>query len=127
MIGVACRVHQSNHPAERMPEHDRLLDGEDLAEIAHGVGAELEAPVRRLAPLRPAVSQKVEVDDLRHAREQREVRFEVGVVEAPGPAVEQDDRRTLLHCSAVGHEHGAVDIEPEASSLYIHPHRRARG
>jgi hypothetical protein len=127
VIGVARRVHESDHPAERVPEHDRLLDGEDVAEIAHGVGAELEAPVGRLAPLGAAVSRKVEVDNLRRAGEQREVRLEVGVVEAPGPAVEQDDRRPLLHRGAVGHERGPVDVEPQAPSLYIDLHRRARG
>jgi hypothetical protein len=65
------------------------------------------------------VPRQIEIDDLRHLREPREVWLEAGVVEAPRPTVEQHDGGPLEHPIAVGHEHRTVDVEPQAGV----PHR----
>jgi hypothetical protein len=104
-------------------EHDRTLDPERVAEVTNGVGAELEAPLRGIAPVRAAVSREVEVDDLRDVREPREVGLEVRVVEAAGAAVQQDDSRLLTHRRALCRELDTVDVEPEARPIDVDVHQ----
>jgi DNA-binding Lrp family transcriptional regulator len=116
-------VHERDHSAERVAEHDRTLDPEHVAEVPHGVGAELEAPLRGVAPVRPAVSRKVEVNDLRDLGEPREVGLEVRVVETAGPAVQQDDGRPFAHRRALRCELDAVDVEPEARPVDVDVHQ----
>ena len=65
---------------------------------------------------------QVQVDDLRHVREPREVGLEVGVVEAPGPAVQQHDGGPLAHLRAVGHEREALDVEPQSLPVHVNLH-----
>jgi hypothetical protein len=79
--------------------------------------------MRRIAPVRAAVAGKVEVDDLRDVRQPVEVRLEVGVVEAPRPAVQQDDGRSLAELRPVGHQCRPFDVEPQPHSvdLDVHP------
>jgi hypothetical protein len=68
------------------------------------------------------VAAQVQVDHLRRLRKPSEVRLEVRVVEASRPAVQQDDGRPLAHRWAVGHERGAVDVEPEPCSVHLDVH-----
>jgi hypothetical protein len=100
-----------------VPVDDRLADAEGVAKVADGVAAELEAPARRIAPLGAAVSRQIEIDDLRHLRESGEVGREVRVIEAPGPTVQQHDGGSLAHRRPLGHERGAVDVEPQAAPI----------
>ena len=65
---------------------------------------------------------QVQVNDLRYVREPCEVRLEVGVVEAPGPAVQQHDGGPLAHLGAVGHEREALDVEPEPLPVHVDLH-----
>src|SRR4029450_8124374 len=64
--GGARRVDHGNEPAERVAQDDRPSNADGVAEGTHVVGAHLEAPGRRIAPLRTAVTAQVEVDDLRY-------------------------------------------------------------
>src|ERR671924_443990 len=98
-------------------------DTEGVAEIADTVGAHLEAPRRGVAPLRPAVPGEVEIDDLRDLGEPREIGLEVRVVEAARAAVQEDDRRPLVHASTSGHERWAVDVEPQPRPVDVDDHR----
>jgi hypothetical protein len=103
---MARRVDERDEGAERVSEDDRPLDSDGVAERTHTVGARVEAPVGRVAPVGAAVSRQVEVDDLRDLGKSREVGLEVRVVEAAGPAVEQDDGGPLAHLAAVGTSFG---------------------
>ena len=104
MAGVAYRVDHGDEAAQGVPVDDRPADTERVAEVADTVGTRLEAPARRVAPLGTAMTGQVQVNDLRYVREPCEVRLEVGVVEAPGPAVQQHDGGPLSHLGAVGHK-----------------------
>jgi hypothetical protein len=120
---VTRGVGDCHHAAQRVAIHDGFGNAEGIAEVADGVSARLEAPARRVAPVGTAVAGEVQVDDLSHLGEPREVGLEVGVVEASRAAVQEDDGRPLAHRRPVGHERGTVDVEPQALSidLDVHP------
>jgi hypothetical protein len=59
-----------------VPEDDRPLDAERVAEAADVVGAGLEAPRGRVTPVRTPVTAQVDVDDLRVLGEPVEVGLE---------------------------------------------------
>jgi hypothetical protein len=95
-----------------VPEHDRVVDADRVAEGADVVGAGLEAPRGSIPPGGPAVPAQVEVDHLRALGEPGEVRFEVGVVVDPGTAVNKNHGWVLPQLAAVGYEFRRVDVEP---------------
>ncbi len=117
-------VEKDDPAAHRVAEDDRPYDSDRVAERADVVSAELVAPVLRISPLRPTMTAQVEVDHLRHIREACEVGLEVGVVVAPGPAVDEDDGRSLSHLVPVRDDERAVDVVPEPRSVHVdvHPH-----
>ena len=94
MPGVPRRVEHRHEAAERVPVDDRSDDAERVAEGADVVGARLEAPVPRVAPVGTAVAAQIEVHDLCRLREPVEVGLEVRVVEAPRAAVEEHHGRS---------------------------------
>ena len=122
MAGVAYRVDHGDEAAQGVPVDDRPADTERVAEVADSVGTRLEAPARRVAPLGTAMTGQVQVNDLRYFRQPCEVGLEVGVVEAPGPAVQQHDGGPLSHLRAVGHERQALDVEPEPLPVHVDLH-----
>src|SRR4029453_7183745 len=102
MPGVARPVDHGNEPAQRVAQDDRPSNADGVAEGTHVVGAHLEAPGRRIAPLRTAVAAQVEVDDLRYLRQASEVRLQIRVVETPQAPVPQDGGGALSHRPARG-------------------------
>jgi hypothetical protein len=123
VAGVTRGVEHRHEAAEGVPVHDRARDPDCVTEVSDCVGTELEAPRRRVAPVGTPVSGQVEVDDLRDFREPGEGGLEVGVVEAPGPAVQEHDGGPLAHLRALSDEGGAIDIEPESGPIYRDTHR----
>ena len=121
MKGVADRVDH-DEAAQRVPVENRPGDTERVAEVVDTVGARLEAPARRVAPFGTAMTGQVQINDLRYVREPCEVRLEIGVIKAPGPAVQQQDGGSLAHVWAVGHERETFDIEPELLPVQVDLH-----
>ena len=88
------------------------------------------APCRHRArssssPCRPSRSgraRQVQIDDLCDGGEPSEVGLEVQMVEAPRPAVQEDERAPLTHPRAVRNERRAVDVEPQARPVHVDPH-----
>ena len=70
-----------------------------IAERADVVGAHLEPPGRRVAPLRAAMSAQIQVDHLCRLRQPSELGLEVGVVEASGSAMQQHQERWAARAS----------------------------
>ena len=115
------RVRHRDHAAERVAEHDRLLDAERVAEVAHVVAPLGEVPLLGRAAIAAAVAAVVEVDELRRVGERRESGLVRRVIEA-GTAVQQQQRRPLAHRGSVGDELRAVDVEeePDVADLDVH-------
>jgi hypothetical protein len=91
MAGMAGTVDHGDITVQGVPVDDGPSDTEGVTKRTDIVAIHLEAPCRRVAPLRPAVSAQVQVDHLRCLRQPAEVGLEVGVVVAPGPAVQEHD------------------------------------
>ena len=125
VIRVTGAVQHRDESAHRVAVHDRPGDAQAVAEGPHVVGADLERPVRGVVPGRATVIAQVQVDDLCHASQRREIRLEVGVVVTAWTTVQQHDRRPLSHHRTVWHHRGTVDIEPETSAVHLDLHPRS--
>ena len=124
VTGVARRVDHRDEAAKGVSVDDRPNDPEGVAERTDVVGAHLEPPGRRVAPLGPPMSAQIQVDHLGRLREPSEFGLEVGVVETPGTAMQQHDGGPLAHHGAVGHERRAVDVKPQACPAHLDVHAR---
>jgi hypothetical protein len=119
---VPGAVQDGDEPAQGVAEHNGPVDAERIAEGPQVVGADLEAPVRRVVPRRPAVVAQVDIDDLRDGDKWAEVGLEIGMVVAARSSVHDDDRGALPHPRAVGHQRGSVDIEPQPGTVHADIH-----
>ena len=61
---------------------------------------------------------QIQVDHLRLLVQGLEVGLEVGVGEAPRPAVQQHNRGAVAHPPALGYQRGPADIEPEPRAVH---------
>ena len=122
MSGGVEHCHEAAH---RMTEDDWPLDAEGVAERVDIVGAELEAPVRRVVSGRAAMVTEVEIDDLELVGQPAEIRLEIGMVVAAGSAVDEDERRSLAHVVAVGDEGWPFDVEPQPCAVHFDLHWRS--
>jgi len=112
---VARGIPHCDEGAEAQPEHDRPLDSERVAELAHVVRPAIQAQVLRTADVAPPASSLVEVHHLCSGREPRaELHLEDTVVEA-WPRMQQEHRQPLPHPRAVRDELRAVGVEEEAN------------
>ena len=103
---MALDVALRDEAAERLAEHDRLLDAEGIAEAHDVVGKGVERPLLGRAPVAAAMAAMVVVDDLRDVGQARERRFEAGVVVA-GAAVEENESGLFSEVRAIGDQDGA--------------------
>ena len=104
VAGVTCPVQHGDEPAHGVPQNHRPLDAKRRAERRQIVSARLEAPVGRGMSSGSSVPTKIDVNDLRLVGHVGKVRFEVGMVEAAGSTVDEDDCWSFPHAAAVGND-----------------------
>jgi hypothetical protein len=119
---VARPVQHGHEAAHRVAVDHRPDDADRVAEGAQVVGAHLEAPVRRVAPRRPAMSPQVQIDHLRLGGQPAEVRLEIGVVVAAGAAVHQHHGRPPPHSRTLRDERRALHVEPQPRRVHLDVH-----
>jgi hypothetical protein len=107
----------------RVAEDDRTGDADRITEGSDVVRASFEAPCGCVAPVRPPVPAQIDVDNLGMLPQPGEVRFEVGVVVDPGPAVHQHHGRPQPHLVALGHEYRPIHVEPQSRPIDVDVHR----
>ena len=119
---VASSVQEHARAAQRMSKHDRVRDAHRVAEHPDVIGATLEGPRRRIAPLAAPVPAQVQVHNLGDGGELIERRLEVRMVEGARTAVHQHYGGPHPHVTAAGHQAGAIHVEPEPAPVHVDMH-----
>ena len=112
---------EADRSAKGLPEDDRGLDPQDLAEPEHVLDPRVQVPVVGRALVAPSLAAVIEKDQLRAVCERSEEGLERAVVEA-WAAMQADDGRSLPHRRPVGDKPHSfdVEVEPHVSDAYVH-------
>jgi hypothetical protein len=115
------RADHPDKPTARSAYQHHTPQTDHRAKLRHVIGPPLPRPPARIAPIRAPRATLVQIDHLRDIAHRRELRLEQAMVTARA-AMQQHQRRPLLHHLALSDQPGPFHIEVQSDTIHDHPH-----